>query len=290
MQDYLTTREVADYLRLGERKVYDLVAEGKIPCARITGKLLFPRRLVDLWVASQMEVSHPDLSPPPPVIAGSHDPLLDWAVRESGCGLALMVCGSTMGLRHLGQDRAVMAGLHAIDSFGGPYNVGLVRREMPQGDVVLIEWARRVQGLAVASGNPLNIRSALDAARRSLRFVLRQEGAGARLLLRHLLHEDPALQDGLSGPVVSDEAEVAAMVADGKADCGLCIEPVARRLRLDFLPLHLERFDLAMRRRNYFEPAAQCLLAFMRTPDFIGKARELGGYDIGQSGQVSHNS
>ena len=43
---YLTTKEVADLLRLKERKVYDLVAEGGIPCVRATGKLLFPRDLV----------------------------------------------------------------------------------------------------------------------------------------------------------------------------------------------------------------------------------------------------
>ncbi|MAO62627.1 MAG: DNA-binding protein, partial [Halomonas sp.] len=29
--DYLTTAEVADYLRLKERKVYDLVRQGHIP-------------------------------------------------------------------------------------------------------------------------------------------------------------------------------------------------------------------------------------------------------------------
>jgi len=39
---YLTTAEVADYLRLKERKVYDLVSQGVIPCVRVTGKLLFP--------------------------------------------------------------------------------------------------------------------------------------------------------------------------------------------------------------------------------------------------------
>lgn len=44
---YLTTKEVADLLRLKERKVYDLVAEGGIPCVRATGKLLFPRDLVE---------------------------------------------------------------------------------------------------------------------------------------------------------------------------------------------------------------------------------------------------
>ena len=40
---FLTTREVADLLRVKERKVYDLAAADEIPHRRITGKLLFPR-------------------------------------------------------------------------------------------------------------------------------------------------------------------------------------------------------------------------------------------------------
>src|SRR3546814_2894586 len=48
--ELMTTREVADYLRLKERKVYDLVAGGEIPVSRATGKLLFPRDLVQAWV------------------------------------------------------------------------------------------------------------------------------------------------------------------------------------------------------------------------------------------------
>ena len=46
MSDLMTTREVADYLRIKERKVYELVREGQIPCSRVTGKWLFPRPLV----------------------------------------------------------------------------------------------------------------------------------------------------------------------------------------------------------------------------------------------------
>jgi excisionase family DNA binding protein len=36
MPEYLTTREVADLIRLKERKVYDLVSTGAIPCVRVT--------------------------------------------------------------------------------------------------------------------------------------------------------------------------------------------------------------------------------------------------------------
>ena len=35
-----------------------------------------------------------EVTPPPRVLAGSHDPLLDWALRESGCGIATYFDGS----------------------------------------------------------------------------------------------------------------------------------------------------------------------------------------------------
>jgi putative molybdopterin biosynthesis protein len=96
-RDYLTTSEVADYLRLKERTVYELVARRQIPCARVTGKLIFPKRLVDRWVEANTEFQDQRLLMPPPIVAGSSDPLLEWALRESGSGLATLFEGSEAG-------------------------------------------------------------------------------------------------------------------------------------------------------------------------------------------------
>ncbi|MEE8623067.1 MAG: helix-turn-helix domain-containing protein, partial [Alphaproteobacteria bacterium] len=84
MAEMMTTREVADYLRIKQRKVYDLVSEREIPCTRVTGKWLFPKHLIDLWVLQATEGALPrPRAAPPPIIAGSQDPLLDWALQES---------------------------------------------------------------------------------------------------------------------------------------------------------------------------------------------------------------
>ena len=40
---YLTTKELAHLLRLGERKVYNLSSNGDMPCVRNVGKLIFPQ-------------------------------------------------------------------------------------------------------------------------------------------------------------------------------------------------------------------------------------------------------
>ena len=289
--ELMTTREVAAYLRIKERKVYDLVASGEIPVSRATGKLLFPRDLVEAWV--RRHVAYRDaggpLLPRPTVIAGSHDPLLDWALRESGSEIATFFDGSLDGLKRLAAGRVIGAGVHLFEPESGDWNVGHVERLLPGEPVVLMEWARRRQGLVVPAGNPLGIAGVADLAGR--RVVARQPGAGSRVLLDHLLARSGLAASSvamLQAPARS-EADVALAVAEGRADAGLAIEGVARQHRLDFVPLADERYDLALWRPDVFEPPIQRLLAFARTAAFRDRAVDLGGYDVSGAGTIHHN-
>ena len=83
--------------------------------------------------------------------------------------------------------------------------------------------------------------------------------------------------------------EVHEAVLDGRADAGLAIRAVARQLRLDFVPLYREPYDLVMRRRDYFEPPVQRLLAFARGEAARDKATDLAGYDLSVLGAVRYN-
>ena len=65
---------------------------------------------------------------------------------------------------------------------------------------------------------------------------------------------------------------------------------LARRQGLAFIPLQEEYFDLAMRRRHYFEPTLQRLLSFARSERFVQRAEALGGYDISELGKVVYNA
>lgn len=287
----MNTREVADYLRIKERKVYDLVREGKIPCARVTGKWLFPKSLIDDWVSQNSTGADVAPKPTAPIIAGSQDPLLDWAVRESHCGLALLPGGSLDGLARIAAGEATMAALHVLDR-SGEYNLPLVQQaELPR-DIVVLEWATREQGLVVAAGNPLGLREVSDLRTSGVRVIMRQKEAGSQILLHHLLGQagvTPAALKTLPKPALS-ENDVGLAIVEGKADAGIAIRAVAQQYRLDFLKLHIERFDLVMRRRDYFEPPAQALFAFVRSPAFAARAAELGGYDVTRNGAVVWNA
>ena len=83
MPDLLTTDEAATYLRLSERKLYELVANAAVPCTKVTGRWLFPRAALDRWVVAGL-VAPAALArvAAPPIIGGSYDSLLEWALRE----------------------------------------------------------------------------------------------------------------------------------------------------------------------------------------------------------------
>src|SRR5690606_21865382 len=235
--DYLTTAEVCAYLRLKERTIYELVARKAIPCSRATGKLLFPRRLVDRWVEANLDMQDSRLLAPPPIVAGSSDPLLDWALRESGSGLATLAEGSEAGLRRFAEGAALAAGVHIYGGAKSGYNVAAVRAIGGVVDLVLIGWAEREQGLVTARGNPLGLSGLEDVANRRARLIRRQPGSGTQILFEELARRAGlADADFADGGTALTEADVAAAVADGAADCGLAIGAEARRFGLDFVP------------------------------------------------------
>jgi len=299
-RDFMTTREVADYLRLKERRVYELVRRQEIPCTRVTGKWLFPRALVDLWLAEH--AGGAARVPAPPVIAGSHDPLLDWAVKESGCGLALLPGGSLDGIKRFADGGAIAAGLHLLDAESGAFNLpaltgGLGGPALAGAGVVLLEWAWRQQGLVVAAGNPHGIATLGDLATRrgldgkKLKVVGRQAGAGSHLLLADLLAREGLSFDDLDflDETARGETDLGLAVLEGRAAAGLAIEAVARSLKLGFVPLLRERYDLLLRRRDYFEPPLAALFAFARGETFGARAARMGGYDVSGLGTTRYN-
>ena len=288
LADFLTTSEVAEYLRIKERTVYELVRTRRIPCSRVTGRLIFPKTMIDAWVRLHVDYEGPAVERAPAVIAGSHDPLLEWAVRESGSDLALMSGGSSDGLQRLERRQALAAGLHMLDPANGDYNRSFISGAARWGELVLIHWAWRDQGLVVAPNNPCGIHAIADLARPGITVARRQEGAGSQILFRHLLERSGVPYQRLSfyEPALRTETDLAAVVLDGKADCGLAIASAARRFRLEFVPLQRERFDLAMSRRDYFEAPLQRLLWFTRSAEFAAYASGLGGYDVSKTGEV----
>lgn len=288
--ELMTTKEVAELLRIKERKVYDLAGAGDIPYVRVTGKLLFPRSLIDAWLVrhTYYGAGAESLRVRPAVVAGSHDPMLEWALREAQTGLATLFDGSLDGLTRLAKGEAVAAGTHLSESGGAEWNVAHVTRALAGEPIVLVEWARREQGMILAAGNPRRIAGVADLA--GLQIVPRQREAGSYLLLVQLLEQvGMSLDDLTLAAPARTEAEVALAVAEGRADAGFGLAAMARRHGLDFLPLAADRYDLVLWRRNFFDGPLQRLFAFAQSAAFAERAQGMDGYDFSGLGAVHYN-
>jgi excisionase family DNA binding protein len=287
--DFLTTRELADLLRIKERKVYELAAADAVPCLRVTGKLLFPRAAIAAWLQRHTSGSAPGAPVQrAQVFSGSHDPLLEWALRESGADLATHFDSSLDGLERFAALAAVATGLHLHDPGTGGWNRHLVAARFADAPVVLVEFAWRQRGLVVAAGEEATIRTVADL--RGRRVVPRQAGAGSQALLEHLVSSSGLAADAIEFTTPArTEADAALAVVEGKADAAFGLQGLARQYRLGFVPVIRERFDLLVERRAWFEPPLQALFAFCRTEGFRRKAQEFAGYDVSGFGRVQFN-
>lgn len=276
-------------LRIKERKVYDMASAGEVPCVRVVGKLLFPRDEITRWIHAAH--SGPSLGLAgtyPAILAGSHDPLLEWALRESQCGLASFCDGSRDGLERMVGGKALACGTHIFEN--NDWNVTTVQQLLPEQAVVLVEFARRDRGLILSPGKSGAVKSLrqLDG----LRVAHRQATAASQQLFESMLASENMQQSQLRqvAQCARTEDELGMLVFEGNADAAFGLASVARRLHLEFVPLLQERFDLLVWRKAWFDESFQSLLRFMRSDVFRQRAQDMGGYDISTLGAVRYNS
>jgi putative molybdopterin biosynthesis protein len=286
-----TTAEAAAYLRLKERKIYEMVAEGTVPCTKVTGRWLFPKAELDHWLATSVSLPPGMTRPEPaPIVGGSHDPLLEWALRESGSGLATLAVGSEAGFERFaaGETLAAAIHLHALEDPEADANLAAMKNRGDMQDAVMIGFCRREQGFLLAPGNPLKLTSIEDVLSKRARMAQRPKGAGAQLLLMSLLHRAKASLDALAAvqPVCPTGPDIAQAIRAGRADTGIATRSVADGAGLDFVSIAWEPFDLVLRQRDYFHPPLQALFAFLRSDGFATRAREMGGFDLSGTGRV----
>jgi len=291
----MTSKELADFLRIKQRKVYDLAASGRIPCSRAMGKLLFPRAEIEAWVAQGMGgtgFAAAAAAAAPNVVLGSHDPLLDWALRQSRSGLATFFDGSADGLDRFTRAEGVAAGLHMFDPEGSrdagddaAWNIGWARRMAADMPCVLVEFAWRERGLMFRPGGAGNVHDIGDLRGRLI--VPRQPESGAQALLEHLMGQAWVAPEActMTEPART-ETEAAEMAAAHGGAVAFGLRASANQFGLAFAPVLRERFDLLVDRKAWFEPPFQRFLAFCGTREFTLKAAALEGYDVSGLGTV----
>jgi putative molybdopterin biosynthesis protein len=217
-------------------------------------------------------VQAPDL-----VIMGSHDIALDvvvGALAERGFSARTLAVGSLGGVAAATRGECDIAPVHLIDPDSGEYNKHLATAELS-----LVPGWRRMQGVLFRPGDKRfegkDGREAIKAilSDPAALMVSRNAGAGTRALIDQLL--GGARPAGYANQPKSHNA-VAAAIAQGRADWGVAIEPVATLYGLGFLPLSPEHYDFLVVERRRERPAVQAFLAALHDEKTREKIRAIG--------------
>lgn len=279
------------------RKVYALTAAGRREMERWLRHVppgIVRRR--DALVRARLGPAFRGAKDPrgePLFAVGSDDLILDLLARQlterhPEIHFAAQPVGSLSGLIALHERRAQLAGIHLLDIDTGEYNVPYVKHLLPGERMILLNLARREQGLMIAAGNPKGILGLPDLARRGVRVANRQAGAGTRLLLHHLLRKARIDATRIRGydRELPTHAAVAAAIATGEADAGPGVRAAAHAHGLDFLPLGEERYDLVMPRQIFESRRLRPLLELLHDASFRRTAAHIPGYDVAGMSRV----
>lgn len=213
---------------------------------------------------------------------------LQAVLNGSGVEIVTVPSSSWRALEWLKQGRVHAAGSHLLDHASGDYNLPIIRRVFAGVSVRLVTFAIWEQGLVVRHGNPKSIRSIADLARRNVKILNREKGSGSRDLLDSGLRELGILREQIRGYGTIAEGHLAAAyaVASGNADCCVAPRSAARCFGLDFIPLAIQRFDLAFAKGSDGLPAARALLETLNRSKFRNKLGCIAGYDTSRTGEV----
>ncbi|UCE19156.1 MAG: helix-turn-helix domain-containing protein [Gemmatimonadota bacterium] len=292
-QALMTVQELAKYLSLNEKKIYALIKRGDIPCTRITGKWLFPKKSIDQWIDEDIRGKKPLDKTENITIMGSHDlaiDILESEVIEHFPQLVVLSAhvGSVKGLVHLQRGSSHMAGIHLLDPETKEYNLPFVPKYLPKAETVVVHFLDREQGFMVQPGNPLKVKAFEDLTRPDVRFINRQEGAGTRQLLDYHLQRLNIEGWQIRGyeRCVSTHTEVALAVRNGEADVGLGLKAAATAFGLNFIPITKERFDFVITKAHFYTEPIQEILEVIRSEHFRYRVDRMGGYDTRDSGRV----
>jgi putative molybdopterin biosynthesis protein len=219
----------------------------------------------------------PQVRVPSLTIAGSHctglEPVLS-ALAAEGIAARSLAVGSLGGLAALRRGECDLAPIHLLDPTSGSYN-----RPFLDATLDLVAGWRRLQVLAFRPGDRHFAGKALEPALAAALadpdalFVNRNQGAGTRVLADRLLagRKPP----GYWNQPKSHNA-VGAAIAQGRADWGLTIAPVAAAYGLAAIPVLEEHYDFAVAHARRDKPAVQRFLATLTREDVRTAIRAAG--------------
>ncbi len=301
--ELMNTKEVAGYLGIHEKQVYALIKTGRMPATRVTGKWIFPKKVIDRWIEENARSGIEQAKEKSTRIAGallasgSNDPVLDilqTCLRQVHPEFFIFSCntGSRAGLVSLGQGLTDLAWSHLLDPETGEYNVPYLEQFAPGVKTLVVNLFYRELGFVVPRGNPKDIVRFEDLVRDDVRFVNRQAGAGTRLLLDYHLGRAGISPERINGydREFFTHLEVGLAVLAGEVDTGIATAALSTLLDLDFVPITRERFDMICGQTTFLQKGVQALMAVLVSEVFRQRVAKMKSYDFKDSGRILHVS
>ncbi len=300
--EIMNTKEVARYLGIHEKQVYALIKSKRIPSTRVTGKWVFPKRLIDEWIESNARTGLEQARQKSRrmegalLASGSNDPILDMLQtymkkRYPEFFIFSSNTGSTDGLKALNMGYTDMAWSHLLEPKSGEYNIPFLSTYLPDVKPVVVNLFLRDLGFVVAPRNPLGIRGFEDLSRKGIRLVNRQKGSGTRVLLDHHLKRlrvSPSKIEGYDKEAYT-HFEVGLSILSEEADVGIATVAISKLLGLPFIPIIEERFDMILEQSTFFEKGVQAFIEILNSREFRERVERLGGYDFTNSGKILYS-
>ena len=300
--EMMNTKDVAKYLGIHEKQVYALIKSKRIPSTRVTGKWVFPKKLIDEWIESNAQKSLGQAREKSRRIegallaSGSNDPILDILhtyMRNLYPEFYIFTAntGSTDGLKALNKGYTDIAWSHLFDPKTGEYNIPFLPNYVPDIKPVVVNLFCRDLGFLVTAKNPLGIHGFEDLARKDVKFINRQKGAGTRVLLDFNLKRLRIPSSQITGyeKEVYTHLEVGISILSKESDVGIATVAVSKFFGLSFIPITTESFDMILDQSTFFEKGVQAFMEVLNSDGFRKRITKLGNYDFKDSGKILYS-
>ncbi|MCQ6557293.1 helix-turn-helix transcriptional regulator [Paenibacillus mendelii] len=306
-----TAEEISKLLKISKLTVYDLIKKGLLPSYRVGKQMRVDASDLQAYkLRNKGSAQVPNVQPELQVQSSSSMSMLSHGIRSlviTGQDMSLDILAKhlenrTMGLRPLRSHASSLDSLismyngesdivstHLLDGDTGEYNLPYIRKLLVGSSYIVVNLLSRRAGLYVAQGNPHHVKDWSDLSRPGLRFVNREKGSGARVLLDEQLRLHGIKPAQLSGyeHIQTNHLTVAAKVALGEADVGVGIEKTASIVNtIEFIPLINERYDLVMIKKAENLAWINELLLILNSDEFQQELRAMAGYDLSLTGQI----
>jgi len=249
------------------------------------------KELVD--EGTEIEVIPLNSHPKDATIVGSHDVMLPALLAKLGIAdmVSLSFVGSYKGLQLIKKGYIDISPIHLLDSATGEYNLPFIKRDAElKARAILVRGYRRRLVLAFKKGNPKNIKGIEDLLRHDIRFVNRNKGSGTRIYIDMVL-EAIAKKLGQSFNEIVKHVNgywyevpthnsVAAAIAQGRADVGVCTEYTAVLYGLDYIPLTWEYYDFLINAMSLSKESVRRFIEGLKTSLAREVINSVIGYEV----------